>query len=540
MRLLPLLGRGSIALASAATLAACDSDTPTGVASPSPAVSASVASATGGSVAALPRTFVNTAVVAPTGRTITVKAGQNLQNAINSAAPGDVISVQAGATFTGNFQLPKKSGSGWITIRSSAHGSLPAGTRVGPAEATKMPKLVAPNGSAALRTAAGAHHYRLIGLEIRASTAVSSSNSLVEIGDGSGAQNTVAEIPTHIILDRSYVHGTSSQTVKRCIGLHSAHSAIIDSYVSDCHSKTQDSQAIGGWNGPGPYKIANNYLSGAGENIMFGGADPSISGMLPRDIEISRNHIHKPAAWKGKWLIKNLLELKIGQRVLVEGNVFENNWAAGQTGFAIVLKSTNQGGRATWSQTSDVTLRHNIIKNVAHGVNIAAKPEKYAAVKAARFVFTNNVWDRVGSGTYPGGRLFQVDAIAGLTIESNSAVSTHSALFLHGGRTSALVVRNNAFGKTNYPLLGDAKGTGKRALDHYAPGWIFTGNVLAGGSASSYPTGNWYPSTTASVGFASVSAGNLAISSASKYASAGVNYSTVTSKTSGVVRTYTR
>ena len=30
-----------------------------------------------------------------------------------------------------------------------------------------------------------------------------------------------------------------------------------------------------GWNGPGPFLIENNYLEAAGENIMFGGNDPS-------------------------------------------------------------------------------------------------------------------------------------------------------------------------------------------------------------------------------------------------------------------------
>ena len=35
--------------------------------------------------------------------TVTVGAGGNLQLAIDNAAPGDTILLQAGATFTGNF-----------------------------------------------------------------------------------------------------------------------------------------------------------------------------------------------------------------------------------------------------------------------------------------------------------------------------------------------------------------------------------------------------------------------------------------------------
>ena len=68
------------------------------------------------------------------GRTISVLSGGDLQAAIDVAQPGDVISLEAGASFRGNFTLPKKSGSGWIVVRSSAEAGLPPpGTRISPA-----------------------------------------------------------------------------------------------------------------------------------------------------------------------------------------------------------------------------------------------------------------------------------------------------------------------------------------------------------------------------------------------------------------------
>src|SRR5215475_14094723 len=72
-----------------------------------------------------PRVYLNTTYTPPKGNTIEVKAGGDFQAALNRARPGDVITLQAGATFTGNFTLPNKSGSGqsgqseWIVIRSS-------------------------------------------------------------------------------------------------------------------------------------------------------------------------------------------------------------------------------------------------------------------------------------------------------------------------------------------------------------------------------------------------------------------------------------
>src|SRR5690349_1642692 len=83
-----------------------------------------------------PRVFLDTTYVAPAGKTINVTASDDVQAAINKAQPGDVIKLQAGATFTGNFRLPNKSGSDWIVIRSSAPDAdlPPPGTRVTPAK----------------------------------------------------------------------------------------------------------------------------------------------------------------------------------------------------------------------------------------------------------------------------------------------------------------------------------------------------------------------------------------------------------------------
>src|SRR6185369_1211672 len=63
----------------------------------------------------LPRTFVDTTFTLPTGgSTIAVNAGGDFQAALDAANPGDVIVLEAGATFSGNFGLPNKAATGWI------------------------------------------------------------------------------------------------------------------------------------------------------------------------------------------------------------------------------------------------------------------------------------------------------------------------------------------------------------------------------------------------------------------------------------------
>src|SRR5437899_7975874 len=111
----------------------------------------------------LPRVFLDTTYSPPTrGKLMRVKAGGDLQAALHASQPGDVIELQAGATFTGNFILPRKPGTDWIYIRSSAYALLPpAGTRVLPLHASLMARIDTPNRAPAIRTAAAAHHHRL-------------------------------------------------------------------------------------------------------------------------------------------------------------------------------------------------------------------------------------------------------------------------------------------------------------------------------------------------------------------------------------------
>src|SRR6266478_380631 len=103
----------------------------------------------------------------PGGRVIPVRAGADLQAAINSTRPGDTLILDAGATWTGNFELPPRKEPGWTTIRSSAESTLPAsGRRVSPRDAAAMPKILTPNASPAIGAKDGTHGWRLVGLEI--------------------------------------------------------------------------------------------------------------------------------------------------------------------------------------------------------------------------------------------------------------------------------------------------------------------------------------------------------------------------------------
>ena len=323
-----------------------------------------------------------------------LKAGADLQKAVDNAKPGDTIVLEAGATYKGPLKLPNKPGSQWITIQSSAlESGLPrSGGRVTPAHAGAMPKIVtATNGEPALKTAAGAHHYRFIGIEFAPVDGTVRVGDLIKLGS-TRDQTTLEQVPHHLVFERCYIHGLPGTALKRGIALNSAHTDIIDSYLSEFKAKGQDAQAVCGWNGPGPFRLINNYLEGSGENVMFGGDWSRIPNLVPSDIEVRGNHFAKPLEWRGVWTVKNLFEIKNARRVVIDGNLFEYNWKDGQTGSAILFKSSNANGKAPWSVCEDVTFTNNIVRHAGGGVNILG----YDYLAPSRTWTTGEVEHRIG------------------------------------------------------------------------------------------------------------------------------------------------
>ena len=474
----------------------------------------------------LPREYVNTSMPAAAGRTIPVPANGDLQAALDAAQPGDVVTLAAGATYTGNFVLPKKATTGWIIIRPGLpDAALPAeGQRMTPARASsaQLPRILSPNWSPALATAAGANHYRIIGVEIALAGAPTLNYGLVMLGQsGSNGQASIESVPHHLVLDRVYIHGNSSTNLQRCVALNSAMSAVIDSYLSDCHASDADAQAIAGWNGPGPYRIVNNYLEASGENILFGGADPSMAGLVPSDIEIRRNHITRPVSWRGVWKVKNLLELKNARRVLLEGNVFENNWEDGQDGEAILLIGVNQGGTAPWSGLQDITIRLNVMRNVGAGFLVTTYTANGPVQVTERVAIYDNLIHDLNTGIFTGtGRTFTVTGdVRDFVADHNTIVApTNSILSLGGGTKARLTCTNNLGAGGNYGISGEGA-VGAAALALHAPGGAFAGNVLAMPiRADEMPAaGNWYPSSISGIGFQNLAARDYRLSASSPY-----------------------
>ena len=465
-------------------------------------------------VAEAPRTTIETSTIPRAIRRVRVPTGGDLQRALDTARPGDWIELQSGATYTGPFHLPRVDGQDWIVVTSApAHGLPGPGTRVGPMHASLMAKLRASSGPV-VTADAGAHRYRLIGLDIAPAPGTWLA-ALVQLGGDEG--RSIDALPYDIIVDRSYLHGDPAKGARRGVALNARRAAVVDSHFADFKEAGADSQAIAGWNGPGPFAITNNYLEAAGENVMFGGADPSIDGLVPSDIVIRGNHLAKPLQWRGgtpgaeatAWTVKNLFELKNARRVLVEGNLLEYNWPAAQNGFAVLLTVRNQDGGAPWSVVEDVTFAKNVVRHVGAGVNILGHDDIHPSRQTRRIAITGNLFADVG-GSWGSGRLFQVlDGTSDVWIRHNTAFNTGFVLF--GGDHAphlGFAFENNVAQHNQAGIAGSGTATGRDSLARYFPGASVQGNVLIGGDAGLYPSGNFFPASLDAAGFVAAADGS--------------------------------
>lgn len=452
----------------------------------------------------------------------------NLQTAIDNASNrlGETrIVLPASATFTrtggSTITLRKKTiDNAYCTIESSSLSSLPVGKRVTPAQAGSMPNILTPGSNLlAVKTNVGAHHYRLRGLEISSTTAATFT-ALVSIGDDVQAVQT--DVPHHIDIDRCYIHAfDDTQPLVRCVALHSANSIVSNSHLSGAKS-VSDAQAIGGYNGSGPFFIVNNYLEGAGENFMMGGGGCRLPD-TPNDITFKRNYCAKPLAWEasGTWTVKNLFEIKFGKRYDIQSNIFDNTWADGQD-FAIALKvdsnniSVNTDAKM---KTEDLYFALNKVRHVPGAIMLQGRDWSAGRLPALkRVTIKNNICEDVnrtnwGATSFASGSfLYTNNGPTEVTVDHNTCFNERYLIAFDAStyKQNNFIFRNNAVQgqANNWNPVAHVYGEGSlgtSAFTLFCPsGYTFTKNIIEGNFSHSTFTGgdstnNFWPTTWSGV-----------------------------------------
>ena len=305
--------------------------------------------------------------------------------------------------------------------------------------------------------------------------------------------------------------GDATVGQKRAIAANATNVSIINSDIRDIKAVGQDSQAICAWSSPGPFTIRNNYLEAAGENIMFGGADTNISGLVPSDITVEDNFFTKNPSWRGTtWTVKNLFELKNARRVLVRHNIMQFNWSGAQAGYAIVLTPRSQNGTNPWAVVDTVEFSGNVLAHSGSAFNILGHDDIAASGELAHLQIRDNLvldidgslWGGAGTFAQIGGEPADVTIDHNTIVHSGNVVTFYSGTYINssgakvtGGPVTGFVFTNNLLHHNAYGIFGSSKGSGNVSIAYYAPGAVVQRNVMASDKnrASGYPADNQFP-----------------------------------------------
>ena len=499
-------------------------------------------------VAVLPSTFLDTTFPDTSKYTpIPVPDGGNLQAAINTAAVGcatvgQLILLHSGSTYSRTFKLPQTSCAPgqWIIIQTDPKTLPPSttlppqGTRIDPSYSPVLAKILSDaNAVSPITALSNASHFWFMGLEIGVTSSVTLNYGIFNVGNGENDPSLLAD---HIYVDRCYIHGNATGNIQRGFQMNGASLALVDSYVENVHFVGTDSQAAAAWNSPGPLKIVNNFLSASSEIVLFGGAGVDIPNVVPSDIEIRRNHFFKPTSWFNcnpaksahcpgdyagiGWEVKNWLEFKDAQRVLVEGNVFENNWANAQAGIGVLFTPRNQknGLKGANFTVADVTFRYNFINHEAGGFAISGEDgASPPTLTTQRLNIHDNLFLDLNSDPWGGNGFMMVitNSATGLlppdsvTFDHNTGFQSATTIDTGDNAGTNLInnfiFTNNILPFNTFVVVGAGTTPNGASLDAYFLNSILTNNVFVSPPPTfkPLPPGNFFPAdfSPANLGF---------------------------------------
>jgi len=218
--------------------------------------------------------------------------------------------------------------------------------------------------------------------------------------------------------------------------------------------------------------------------------------------------------------VKNLFELKNAQRVLIDGNILQNNWSEGQDGTAVLFTPRSENGAMPWVVVQDVQFTNNILSHSGSGFNIAGfdvsdNGVQLSTRRTSRILIENNLITDLNPTDAGDGNVVRFILLSDtdrLTVNHNTVIQANGTI-IHAtaspsfpgfspcngpiddySKITNLVYTNNLNLGSDGGFLGDCSGEGISgslgALNDFYSNYTLTGNLLAGRPPEAYPAGN--------------------------------------------------
>lgn len=397
----------------------------------------------------------------------------SMQAALDTARAGDELLCAVGSVHP-ILRPSATTRAGYAVIRTNVSDAVLGAGRMTKARADSLNlcTITTTNSDAPIWFGSGSGYVRLHG--VRVTTTSPLNNALVRVGAN---ESLVSALPHHIVLDRVVADCGPLNDCRRCVALGGTYEAIVRSSMLNCHSRAGDAQGVWTTNAKGPIRIEDNTIQGSHQSVFLGGSDPAIVGQVPSDVVIRRNDLRRPYAWRAAgWQAKTSVELKLGRRVLIEGNVIGGIYPDAQVGYAVLLKTENQdGGPGEWSETSDVTVRYNRIVGAAGAFNMAPLPQG-PGVPMSRVTVYGNESDSIGVGVYQAGGAgdaLQLLGVADVIFRDNWTRNPSARSCIYSVNPNPRFVATGIVCGGQYGIRGEDGG-----LAVTMPGAILSGNTV--------------------------------------------------------------
>lgn len=309
-------------------------------------------------------------------------------------------------------------------------------------------------------------------------------------------------------------------------------------------NSAEGTSAILAGQGPGPYVVNNNFISGTGIPLHF---DDAGGSLLPRgDFTITNNYFNTPQGqlfggpvtdglWYGN---RQPLEWKGGQRLKVNGNTFYGSFSD-VTPASIVIAFTPRSG----GYTTDVDISNNQFLTDNGGTNSptpidsiqpASKPVQRTKISNNLFLL-NGVTQKTPSASGRGWAIYGGYANEDMEISHNTAYSNvgNVPVFLYyvSDPISGMVIINNVVFHSNpggsfraEDMAGCSFGLGNKAMFDCAftngpgnPAYTFAGNLIlpAWLDASVNPPSGYIGTSTVNTAFGALTSTNFVVNGTS-------------------------